>query len=87
MSVYGDERKDMMNPKFIREENFGCPSRNSCDDFRLPEVKSKEEKNIFSELLGKMSESDSLLLMIILCLLLRDGGDKKLILALAYILL
>ena len=75
MSVYGNTGKNMTDFGVLREKEIGCPPRNS------------EEKDIFSELIGRSSDSDSLLIIIILYLLLRDGGDKKLILALAYILM
>ena len=53
-------------------------------------IKRKEQdrgRNVLEELLDGPIDGDKLLIAALILLLIREGGDKKLILALGYILL
>lgn len=60
-------------------------------DIREPERKDEPKKNILSGLLGDIFggglDSDKLLIAALLILMIKEGADIKLILALGYILL
>ena len=51
------------------------------------EYKKQEEKNIVDELLGNGIDQDKLLIAALLYMLIKEGADMKLIIALGYILL
>lgn len=46
-----------------------------------------DTENIIEKLLGNNTDSDKLLILVLMFLLIKDGADMKLILALGYILL
>ncbi len=94
MAVYDRQNLDHMRRE-ARERSYVMHSRsqsspnNTYTDEGAPgkDDEKKKDRTVLDEFLGGKLDKDKLLIAALLFLLLREGGDKKLILALGYILL
>ena len=84
---YGDNRQDMLSRPQKAGSFADYPEEQTASG---PEgkngVKERTPADIFSDIAGNI-DADKLLIAALLLLLMKEGGDMRLILALGYILL
>ena len=96
MAVYDRRHMDRMRREaIVRSQEMYSDPMPQPEKKEIPAAEIKNSgrreqdkvRRIFDELLGGPIDSDKLLIGALMLLLLREGADKKLILALGYILL
>ena len=100
MSVFNDGKMDRMRADAIRrsqemyrksggniEQPLPAVSESAEKPLVISEKKSSDINSILNDILGNGIETDRLLIIALLFLLIKEGADIKLIIALGYILL
>ncbi len=91
MSVFDNRRR--YDSGYFRRADIPPVRQNNISEPLLSDFQDKEKtttdslKQIIENIIGKSPDSDKLLVIALIFLLLKEGADMKLILALGYILL
>ena len=83
-------RDSIIRSQEMYSQSMPRPETGAGDSSENRNIKRKEKDrvhNVLEELLDGPIDGDKLLIAALILLLIREGGDKKLILALGYILL
>ncbi len=90
MSVFDNSRR--YSNEYFRRADIPPVKQNNISEPLLSDFQNKEKttmdslKQIIENIIGKSPDSDKLLVIALIFLLLKEGADMKLILALGYIL-
>jgi hypothetical protein len=88
-SHYSQAQKDRYEfaEKAHKNQDETCPQHQDVPLLRIPESDENSVQGIINNLVNNGLDKDKLLILALMIILIREGADKKLILALGYILL